>query len=97
MSRDVGEGRPEAAPSLPVSGLLHLLVIYIIWGSTYLAIRVAVREGSGFPPFTMGALRTILGGAVLLLLAACFLWPRAGAATSSTAVNELESKMKNCC
>jgi len=70
MSRDVGEGRSEGAPSLPVSGLLHLLVIYIIWGSTYLAIRVAVREGSGFPPFTMGALRTLIGGGILFLLAA---------------------------
>jgi drug/metabolite transporter (DMT)-like permease len=54
--------------SLPLSGLLHLLVIYLVWGSTYLAIRVAVREGSGFPPFTMAALRTLLGGAILLLL-----------------------------
>jgi len=51
---------------LPLTGLLHLLVIYVVWGSTYLAIRVAVREGSGFPPFTVGALRTLIGGAVLL-------------------------------
>jgi drug/metabolite transporter (DMT)-like permease len=58
------------AQSLPLAGLLHLLVIYIIWGSTYLAIRVAVREGSGFPPFTVGALRTLVGGAILLALAA---------------------------
>ena len=28
-------------------GLLHLVVVYIVWGSTYLAIRVAVREGHG--------------------------------------------------
>src|SRR3989304_5403695 len=50
---------------IPLAGMLHLLVIYIIWGSTYLAIRVAVREGSGFPPFTMGALRTLIGGGIL--------------------------------
>lgn len=55
-------------PDLPLSGIFHLLVIYIIWGSTYLGIRLAVREGSGFPPFTMVALRTILGGSILLLL-----------------------------
>jgi drug/metabolite transporter (DMT)-like permease len=54
---------------LPLAGILHLLVIYVIWGSTYLAIRVAVREGSGFPPFTVGALRTLVGGGILLLLA----------------------------
>jgi drug/metabolite transporter (DMT)-like permease len=53
-----------------LEGLLHLLIIYTVWGSTYLAIRVAVREGSGFPPFTVGALRTLAGGGILLLLAA---------------------------
>src|SRR3989304_5567775 len=59
-----------AHSELPLAGMLHLLVIYVIWGSTYLAIRVAVREGSGFPPFTMGALRTLIGGSILLGLAA---------------------------
>jgi drug/metabolite transporter (DMT)-like permease len=65
----------KAAPvsqktDIPLAGVLHLLVIYVIWGSTYLAIRVAVRDGSGFPPFTMGALRTLVGGSILLMLAA---------------------------
>jgi len=49
------------------AGLLNLFVIYIIWGSTYLAIRVAVREGSGFPPFTLGGTRVISAGLVLLM------------------------------
>jgi drug/metabolite transporter (DMT)-like permease len=49
--------------------LLNLSVVYIVWGSTYLAIRVAVREGSGFPPFMMGAMRVLLGGGLLLLWA----------------------------
>lgn len=35
--------------------------------------------------------------AVLLLLTAYFLVPRAGAASPSSAVQELERKMKNCC
>lgn len=48
-------------------GLVHLLVIYLIWGSTYLAIRVAVREGAGFTPFALGAMRALLAGGVLLL------------------------------
>lgn len=51
-------------------GMASLMVVYIVWGSTYLAIRVAVREGSGFPPFTMGLIRMILAGAILLLWAA---------------------------
>jgi drug/metabolite transporter (DMT)-like permease len=50
-------------------GLAHLLVVYIVWGSTYLAIRVAVRPGSGFSPFIMGATRTLVSGGLLLLLA----------------------------
>ncbi len=50
-------------------GLLALFVVYIVWGSTYLAIRYAVREGSGFPPFTMAGSRALLGGVILLLVA----------------------------
>jgi len=50
-------------------GLLHLFVVYLVWGSTYLAIRIAVREGSGFPPFLMAACRTTIGGIVLLVWA----------------------------
>ncbi len=44
-------------------GLAYLVAIYFIWGSTYLAILVAVR--GGFPPFTLGATRLILAGAIL--------------------------------
>lgn len=51
------------------TGLMHLGIVYVVWGSTYLAIRVAVREGSGFPPFTMGFIRVIVAGIVLLLWA----------------------------
>jgi drug/metabolite transporter (DMT)-like permease len=39
--------------------------IYVIWGSTYLGIRVAVET---IPPFFMGAGRFLLAGAVLMLL-----------------------------
>jgi drug/metabolite transporter (DMT)-like permease len=56
--------KPESR-ALP-AGLLHLLVVYVVWGSTYLAIRVAVRPDTGFPPFALGALRLIVAGAVLL-------------------------------
>lgn len=49
-------------------GMFCLVVVWIVWGSTYLGIRVAVREGSGFPPFAMAALRALVGGAILLLI-----------------------------
>ncbi len=48
------------------NGLINLFIIYIVWGSTYLAIRVTVREGAGFTPFTMGATRLLLSGFLLL-------------------------------
>jgi drug/metabolite transporter (DMT)-like permease len=47
-------------------GLLHLLVVYLVWGSTYLAIRVAVREGAGFPPFMMAFMRVLVASAILM-------------------------------
>ena len=46
--------------------LLPLLIVYIVWGSTYLAIRFGVREGSGFPPFSLGAARYLTSGLILL-------------------------------
>ena len=59
---------PSDKPTNPTS-YFHLGVVYIVWGSTYLAIRVAVREGSGFPPFTMGLMRACAAGGILLLWA----------------------------
>jgi drug/metabolite transporter (DMT)-like permease len=55
--------------ALPWRGLLHLLVVYVIWSSTYLAIRVAVRPGAGFPPFSLAALRCLLAFPALLVWA----------------------------
>ncbi|WP_404424464.1 drug/metabolite exporter YedA [Nibricoccus sp. IMCC34717] len=39
-----------------------LATIYLVWGSTYLAIRVAVEQ---LPPFAMAGARFLLAGAVL--------------------------------
>ncbi len=50
-------------------GLFHLLIVYILWGSTYLGIRVAVREGAGFPPFTLAFMRVMVAAAILLAMA----------------------------
>jgi drug/metabolite transporter (DMT)-like permease len=48
------------------AGISHLLVVYATWSSTYLAIRIAVREGAGFPPFSMACARFLLAGLLLL-------------------------------
>ena len=53
--------------TLSRKGLLHLLVLYTVWSTTYLAMRVGVEPGSGFPPFALGALR--MAAAALILLA----------------------------
>lgn len=44
--------------------VLSLAAVYVIWGSTYLAMRVAVE---GLPPFMMASTRFILTGTILLL------------------------------
>jgi drug/metabolite transporter (DMT)-like permease len=54
------------ATSLPWRGLFHLVIVYVVWSSTYLAMRVAVRPGAGFPPFTLGAARCAIAGVLLL-------------------------------
>lgn len=44
--------------------VLALLAVYLIWGSTYLAVRVAVET---IPPFQMGGSRFVVAGAGLYL------------------------------
>ena len=41
-----------------------MLTLYLVWGSTYLAIRFAVET---IPPFLMAALRFLLAGLILLV------------------------------
>jgi drug/metabolite transporter (DMT)-like permease len=54
--------------SFPLAGLLALGVTYIVWGSTYLAIRVAVREDAGWGPFWLGAARVGVAAAFLFAI-----------------------------
>lgn len=42
--------------------LFALLAVYLIWGSTYLALRFALQS---FPPFLLGGVRYSLAGALL--------------------------------
>jgi drug/metabolite transporter (DMT)-like permease len=53
-----------------LKGLIFLVLVYLIWGSTYLAIRVAVADGGGFPPFSLGAVRLSSAGVLVLVWAA---------------------------
>ncbi|ABF90172.1 transporter, EamA family [Myxococcus xanthus DK 1622] len=62
----------DVLPGGPQRGWLvaSILSLYIIWGSTYLAIRWAL-EG-GMPPFQMSGVRFVLAGALLFAV----LWLR---------------------
>ncbi|MEO7917665.1 MAG: drug/metabolite exporter YedA [Dokdonella sp.] len=59
---------PTTEPLLPAEAERRLLVplallsVYVIWGSTYFAIRVALQ---GFPPFLLGAVRFTVAGVLL--------------------------------
>ena len=55
----------EDQQKLTFTSLLPVFIVYVVWGSTYLAIRFVVREGSGFPPFTAAAWRYLAAGAVI--------------------------------
>jgi drug/metabolite transporter (DMT)-like permease len=57
---------PTAATRVPSRRVLlwaGLLVLYVVWGSTYLGIRIAVES---IPPFTMAATRFFIAGIALL-------------------------------
>jgi drug/metabolite transporter (DMT)-like permease len=53
--------------------VLAFAIIYLVWGSTFLAIRVGVRE---VPPFLLAGLRFLVAGVAL------YLWMRAKGAHS---------------
>jgi drug/metabolite transporter (DMT)-like permease len=55
--------------------LLAFAIVYFVWGSTYLAIRVGVRE---VPPFLLAGMRFLLAGGAL------YAWMRAKGTTSPT-------------
>ena len=54
----------SSSPALGLPVLLAFLTIYVVWGSTYFAIRVAVNE---VPPLFAAGIRFVIAGAVLYL------------------------------
>ena len=53
-----------------------MVAVYVVWGSTYLAIRIALE---GFPPLLMAGLRFLVAGGVLFAV----LWLRGAPAPSA--------------
>jgi drug/metabolite transporter (DMT)-like permease len=52
-------------------------IVYVVWGSTYLAIRVMVTGAGGLPPLLAGGTRHVIAG--LIIFALLFLWRGRGA------------------
>src|SRR5207344_832098 len=53
---------PPAVRKLSLA--VALIAVYLVWGSTYLAIRIGL---DGFPPFLMAAIRMLFAGTVMYL------------------------------
>lgn len=72
-NRDPPPGSTRVSKTVPLLDrpsrsrlVLAFLAIYLVWGSTYLAIRYAVED---LPPFLMGGGRFVVAGGLLWLLA----------------------------
>ena len=68
----MANAKPRLTAASPIAIALAMLAIYIVWGTTYLAIRVVVEPGSGsaIPPFAMVAIRFAAAGLAMLALVA---------------------------
>ena len=66
MSAGAGIPSPSASPSPGLRLALAFAAVYVIWGSTYLAIRFAIET---LPPFLMAGARFLTAGSILYLLA----------------------------
>jgi drug/metabolite transporter (DMT)-like permease len=60
---DTSHSQPATSLSSPRTLVpLALIGVYLIWGSTYYALRVALE---GFPPFAMAAIRFAFAGSIM--------------------------------
>src|ERR1041385_6537252 len=57
----------NAAPQNRSRIIVAFALLYVLWGSTYLAMRVIVRE---LPPYVAGAVRYLLAGPMMLAVLA---------------------------
>lgn len=62
----VAPGAESRPPPSRLSLLAAFAAIYLIWGSTYLAIRFAIES---LPPFSMASIRFLVAGGVMYLWA----------------------------
>src|ERR1041385_7806149 len=48
-----------------ITAILALAAVCILWGTTYLALRVGVTQ---FPPFLFSAMRFLMAGPILIII-----------------------------
>jgi drug/metabolite transporter (DMT)-like permease len=58
---------PQSSPANRTRILLSFGCVYIVWGSTYLAMRYGVEV---LPPFVLGSVRFLISGPILLIACA---------------------------
>ncbi|MET9955706.1 EamA family transporter [Streptomyces sp. NPDC006339] len=75
---------PPAVRRIPVAVWVALGIVYVVWGSTYLGIRIVVET---LPPFLSAGVRFVIAG---LLLAGIIAW-RQGAAALKVSPRQLGS------
>ncbi|WP_133500404.1 drug/metabolite exporter YedA [Cognatilysobacter terrigena] len=56
---------PAARTASPLAVAAALASLYVLWGSTYLAIRFALK---GYPPFLLGACRMFIAGLLMFIV-----------------------------
>jgi drug/metabolite transporter (DMT)-like permease len=54
---------PERKTASPVMVIIAFATVYVVWGSTYFFIQIAVKH---FPPMILGALRFLTAGILLM-------------------------------
>lgn len=74
-----------ATPTSKFAILAALLIVYLVWGSTYLFIRIAL---AAWPPAMLGGIRFVAAGMLLLLWAALRRepWPKVGRQIRAVAI-----------
>jgi len=64
--RIASTGAPSLRTAIDPRLVLSLAAVYVIWSSTYLAIKIAIHE---LPPLLMASMRFLAAGGVMLLIA----------------------------
>src|SRR5438067_8280937 len=62
LSNDLAKVKDITTSGNPFLVVLSLFSLYLIWGGTYLAMRIGLE---GFPPFLMASVRFLIAGSLL--------------------------------